>query len=96
MAIVMLSFALTFYAVFRACGTCVDPEGCDVGDDEEFPLRNAFGSFGGSLLTLFDSALGGHDFSLFDDAGDRCDLPDSARIAGYSLMVVRERLCTMV
>ena len=89
-AMVMLSFALAFHAVFHTCGTYVDPDGCDRGESDDFPLRDAFGSFGDSFVTVFSSALGGPDFELFDDAGSdcRCNLPQGARSAGISLMVV--------
>lgn len=90
---VMLSFGLTFHAVFHTCGTYADPNGCDLGDTDGFPLRDAFGTFGSSLVTVFDSALGGPDFSTFEGAGVdcRCDLPAGARSAGIFLMVVRKK-----
>ena len=86
---VMLSFALAFHAVFHTCGTHLDP-GCDTSDDEEFRLKDAFGTFGDSFVTVFASALGGPNFELFDETGSdcRCDLPPSSRSAGISLMVV--------
>ncbi|CAM9923666.1 unnamed protein product, partial [Scytosiphon promiscuus] len=88
LAMVMLSFALAFHAVFHTCGTYVDPDACYL-DGEDFPLRDAFGTFGSSFITVFDLALGGPDFQLFDDPGDdcRCNLPDGARGAGVVLMV---------
>eukprot|EP00903_Cladosiphon_okamuranus_P014653 g13587.t1 len=87
-AMVMLSFALAFQAVFHTC----DPKANDsIPEGFEYcALHDAFGSFGDSFVTVFSSALGGPDFDLFDDLGDgcRCDLPSGARIAGISLMVV--------
>ncbi|CAN0442122.1 unnamed protein product [Ectocarpus sp. 12 AP-2014] len=88
-AMVMLSFALAFHAVFHTCGEYSEPQ-CTLDDDDAFPLRDAFGTFGDSLLTVFSSALGGPEFDLFDDAGSdcRCNLPRGARSAGISMMVV--------
>lgn len=86
-AVVMLSFALAFQAVFHKCDPSgSSPEGLDV-----CPLHNAFGSFGDSFVTVFSSALGGPDFEIFDDggAGCSCNLPDGALTAGIFLMVVR-------
>lgn len=80
-AMVMLSFALAFYAVFHTCGAgSVEPD-CGLDD--------AFGTFGNSLVTVYASALGGPDFAVFDEVGRcGCELPDAARTGGISLMVV--------
>lgn len=88
-AMVMLSFALAFHAVFHTCSTPHDLE-CPTEGDEDFPLGDAFGTFGDSFVTVFASALGGPDFDLFEEAGRdcRCNLPDGARNAGIFLMVV--------
>lgn len=89
-AVIMLSFALVFHAVFHTCGSYINPDGCDLGDDDEFPLRDAFGGYGDSFVTVFASALGVPDFSLFEEAGSdcRCNLPQGARVVGILLMVV--------
>lgn len=81
-AMVMLSFALAFFAVFHTCGT--DPFAI------ECRVEEAFGTFGASFVTVFASALAGPDFDIFDDVGTDCvcELPDAARTAGISLMVV--------
>lgn len=94
-AMIMLSFALAFHAVFHACGTDVDPNVCETEDIEGFPLRDAFVSFGVSFVTVFSSALGGPDFDVFGDVGKdcRCDLPEGAVSAGAALMVVSSLLC---
>eukprot|EP00903_Cladosiphon_okamuranus_P014652 g13586.t1 len=83
-AMVMLSFALAFHAVFHTCGT----SNCSVEPDES-PLRDAFGTFGRSFVTVFSSALGGPDFDIFEgqDSDCNCDLPEGARSAGIFLMV---------
>ncbi|CAM9206588.1 unnamed protein product [Ectocarpus fasciculatus] len=88
-AMVMLSFALAFHAVFHTCGEYDEPQ-CTLDNDNAFPLRDSFGTFGDSLLTVFASALSGPEFDLFDDAGSdcRCNLPRGARSAGISMMVV--------
>lgn len=93
-AMVMLSFALAFHAVFHTCGSYVDPL-CDLGDDEELLLHDSFGTFSDSFVTVFSSALGGPDFEIFDEASDECntcDLPNGARNAGRFLMVVSSLL----
>lgn len=74
----------------RTCGTDAANGGEDCVDDGVISLRDAFGSFGDSLLTVFASALGGFDFTIFDDAVEdtcRCDLPQGARHAAIFLMV---------
>ncbi|CAM9397930.1 unnamed protein product [Ectocarpus fasciculatus] len=88
-SVVMLSFALAFHAVFHTCGEYEDPT-CNTNDDPDFPLRDAFGTFGRSFVTVFSAALGGPDFELYEAAGSecRCKLPDGAREAGIVLMVV--------
>ncbi|CAM9931417.1 unnamed protein product, partial [Ectocarpus sp. 13 AM-2016] len=88
-SVVMLSFALAFHAVFHTCGEYEDPA-CNTNDDPDFPLRDAFGTFGRSFVTVFSAALGGPDFELYEAAGSecRCKLPDGAREAGIFLMVV--------
>ncbi|CAM9266991.1 unnamed protein product [Ectocarpus sp. 4 AP-2014] len=88
-SVVMLSFALAFHAVFHTCGEFEDPT-CNTNDDPDFPLRDAFGTFGRSFVTVFSAALGGPDFELYEAAGSecRCKLPDGAREAGIFLMVV--------
>ncbi|CAM9237184.1 unnamed protein product [Ectocarpus sp. 12 AP-2014] len=88
-SLVMLSFALAFHAVFHTCGEYEDPT-CNTNDDPEFPLRDAFGTFGRSFVTMFSAALGGPDFELYEAVGSecRCKLPDGAREAGIFLMVV--------
>lgn len=88
---VMLSFALAFHALFHTCGTYADTDECSIDDAADFTLRDAFGSFGKSFVTVFASALGSPDFTIFDEAGSdcRCDLPEGARKAGMFLMVVR-------
>lgn len=93
-ATVMLSFALAFHAVFHTCGEYSEPQ-CTLDGDDAFPLRDAFGTFGDSLLTVFSSALGGPEFDLFDDVGSdcRCNLPRGARSAGISMMVVSKVGC---
>eukprot|EP00752_Nemacystus_decipiens_P011859 g10519.t1 len=97
-AMVMLSFALAFYAVFHTCGSNIDPE-CDLAEGEEFLLGDAFGTFSDSFVTVFSSALGGPDFGLFEEAGDDCSpchLPKGARNAGRFLMVVYMVTMTVV
>ena len=89
-AMVMLSFALAFHAVFHTCGTFSGPyPGC-MDELEESPLRDAFGTFGRSFVTVFSSALGGPDFDIFEgkDSECYCDLPEGAQSAGIFLMVV--------
>ncbi|CAM9807163.1 unnamed protein product [Ectocarpus sp. 6 AP-2014] len=88
-SVVMLSFALAFHAVFHTCGEFEDPT-CNTNDDPDFPLRDAFGTFGRSFVTVFSAALGGPDFELYEAAGSecRCKLPDGAQEAGIFLMVV--------
>lgn len=89
-AMVMLSFALAFHAVFHTCGTFNGPyPGCRV-EPEESPLRDAFGTFSRSCVTVFSSALGGPDFDIFkvEDSECNCDLPEGAESAGIFLMVV--------
>ncbi|CAM9206508.1 unnamed protein product [Ectocarpus fasciculatus] len=96
-AMVMLSFALAFHAVFHTCGEYKDPE-CTIDDDADFLLRDAFGSFGDSFVTVFTFALGGPDFEAFQLAGSdcRCDLPEGARNAGIFLLVVYMITMTVV
>lgn len=48
-AMVMMSFALAFHAVFHTCGTYVENPGCSPEDFEDSPLRDAFGNFGDSF-----------------------------------------------
>lgn len=86
----MLSFALAFHAVFHTCGT-YDQNQCP-GDDDENPLSDAFGTFGDAFVTVFASALGGPDFSIFEAEGSycRCELPDGAKTAGIFLLVVSD------
>lgn len=98
-AMVMLSFALAFHAVFHTCDPSATPEDLDPSESisqefEECALNEAFGSFGDSFVTMFSSALGGPDFDLFDDLGGgcRCNLPDGAQTAGIFLMVVSSLL----
>lgn len=94
-AIVMLSFALAFHAVFHTCNTSAAEPGCDLDEDVvSNPLGEAFGTFGASFVTVFSSALGGPNFDPFDVGGSdcRCDLPEGAVRAGIFLMVVRASL----
>lgn len=93
-AMVMLSFALAFHAVFHTCSTPVNLK-CETEDFEDFPLGKAFGTFGHSFVTVLSSALGGPDFDLFEEAGRdcRCNLPEGARNAGIFLMVVNIVCC---
>ncbi|CBN74318.1 Ankyrin Repeat Transient Receptor Potential Channel [Ectocarpus siliculosus] len=96
-AMVMLSFALAFHAVFHTCGEYSEPQ-CTLDDDDAFPLRDAFGTFGDSFVTVFTYALGGPDFEAFQLAGSdcRCDLPEGARNAGIFLLVVYMITMTVV
>lgn len=97
-AMVMLSFALAFHAVFHKCDpSAITPDNSDASESvpqefEECALHEAFGSFGDSFVTMFSSALGGPEFDLFDGLGSgcRCDLPGGARPAGIFLMVVSD------
>lgn len=90
-AMVMLSFALAFHAVFHTCGTFTGSSSSCRVEPEEYPLRDAFGTFGSSFVTVFSSALGGPDFEVFEgDSECTCDLPEGARSAGIFLMVVSE------
>lgn len=86
-AMVMLSFALAFHAMFHTCGTSNCPE-----EAEESPLGDAFGTFGRSFVTVFSSALGGPDFDVFNGEHSECncDLPEGAQSAGIFLMVVSQ------
>ncbi|CAN0140980.1 unnamed protein product, partial [Scytosiphon promiscuus] len=78
-AMVMLSFALAFFALFHTCDS----------DSSECGLNDAFGSFGSSFVTVFSSAFDGPDFDVFDQAASDCgcDRPEAARLAGISMMV---------
>eukprot|EP00903_Cladosiphon_okamuranus_P014655 g13588.t2 len=89
-AMLMLSFALAFHALFHTCNPDVDVTVCDPEDIEGFPLYDAFGTFGVSLVTVFSSALGGPNFEVFNDAGKdcRCELPEGAGSAGAALMMM--------
>lgn len=91
-AMVMLSFALAFHAVFHTCGTFNGPYPTCAVEPEESPLRDAFGTFGRSFVTVFSSALGGPEFDMFEGKGSECncDLPEGAQSAGIFLMVVSE------
>lgn len=89
--VVVLSFALTFHAVFHSCGTGISSDSCSLDNDGvENSLGAAFGTFQDSFITVFTSALGGPDFGLFDTAGGdcRCNLPETAVNAGKFLMVM--------
>lgn len=77
---VMLSFALAFFAVFRTCRTGPTESGCYLEEDgASNPLGDAFGTFGDSFVTVFSSALGGPDFDQFNSASSGCcNLPEGA------------------
>lgn len=92
-AMVMLSFALAFHAVFHTCGTDNSSNRSCPEETEESPLGDAFGTFGHSFVTVFSSALGGPNFDIFEvaDSECSCDLPPGAKGAGIFLMVVRVR-----
>lgn len=75
------SFALAFNALFH---TCVYPENSSEGLEE----RGPFESFGSSLLTVLEAALGNFDFGEFSRMEDNCDLPTWAGNAGIVIMVV--------
>ncbi|CAB1107646.1 unnamed protein product [Ectocarpus sp. CCAP 1310/34] len=80
-AMVMLSFALAFHAVFHTCGEHIEPQ-CTFDDDDAFPIRDAFGTFGDSFVTVFTDC--------------RCNLPEGARNAGIFLLVVYMVTMTVV
>lgn len=83
-AMVMLSFALAFFALFHTCGPGSSGTACGVGE--------AFGTFGASFITVFAFALDGPDFDVFDDLETNCgcELPDAAGIAGICVLVVSQ------
>lgn len=94
LVMIMLSFALAFHAAFHTCVNNTSSTGLcsiygNIDDGSGSSVRDAFGSFSDSFVTVFASALGGPDFSSFDD------LPDVARAAGTFLMVVSSGACTL-
>ena len=78
--VVMASFALAFHALFFTC------------DGVEPSLEDAFGTFWRSMLTMFESMLGGFDFDVLLSA-DECNRPSWAyeasvwMLAGYEIIM---------
>lgn len=75
----MASFALAFYALYFTC------EAGDTNNDR--PLHESFKTFGTSLITVFEAALGQFDFEQFDRASEYCNRPEWARHAGIFLLM---------
>lgn len=61
--VVVSSFSLAFYALFFTCS-------------KDSLLGGRFGTFGASVLTVFEAGLGQFDFTDFDDVEVQC--PDHA------------------
>eukprot|EP00903_Cladosiphon_okamuranus_P021895 g20127.t2 len=68
LTLVMIGFAATFNALYGEDHTVLveqlDPVTCDINDH---PVVYAFGTLGGSLVTLFSSMLGEFNFGIFYD-----------------------------
>lgn len=82
LVVLMTSFALTFHALFYACGDDVD-------------TGESFGSFTASLLTTFAAMLGNFDFDVFK-AVPECGQPKWAYDVGVIILVVYEILMAIL
>ena len=76
--VVMASFALAFHALFFTC------DGVELSSEDA--LEDEFGTFWRSMLTMFESMLGGFDFDVLLSAHE-CNRPSWAYEASVWLLV---------